>query len=106
MKPAYRSSKRIPSDPLERAEENALALRDMEQADARELQDYDDHEESTARHDVPATPSIHVHMHSENDGKSEPPVKKQIRTGLVAIGSGIGLALVTVVAALLQRCGK
>jgi len=64
---------------------------------ARELADYDDRDEEI-------TANVHVHLDSKPD--SEPPVKKQIRTGLVAIGSGIGLALVTVAAALLQRCGK
>lgn len=103
MKPVFRSSKRVPSDPLERAEENALALRDMEQADARELPEYDDHEESTARHDVPQLPPIHVHLDSIHD--SELPAKKQIKAGLIAIGSGIGLALLGGIATLAQHCG-
>lgn len=68
-----------------------------------------DEEEITARFDIPRAPplpEIHVHMHSEPDIEkpSEPPAKK-VRAGLVAVGSGIGVAILTGVAALLQNCG-
>lgn len=105
MRSEFRRSKRVPSDPLERAEENALALRDLEQADARDLPDYDDHEESTARHGVPQLPPIHVHMHSEHDG--EPALIDLPKKG---IAKWVGLVVATVVAGFLtwlsERLGK
>ncbi len=106
MKPVFKPSKRAPIDPLERAEENALAYRDLARADARQLEDYDDHEESTARHDIPPQPPpvIHNHVHLDSVHDSEPPAKKQLKSGLIALGSGLGLALITAAAALLQRC--
>jgi hypothetical protein len=72
---------------------------------ARELPDYSDQDEiSTGRIDVPpnALPSIHVHLDSVHE--SEPPAKKQIKSGLVALGTGAVAALITALLALLQRC--
>ncbi len=82
--------------------------RDIARDHLRRLPSYDiDDEESTARHDVPALPSLHVHMHSEPDIKkpSEPPIRKQLTAGIIALGSGIGVALLTGIAALAQSCG-
>lgn len=62
---------------------------------ARELADYDDREEEI-------TANVHVHVDSRPD--SDPPVKKQIKSGLLALGSGIGIALIGGAIALLQRC--
>lgn len=73
-----------PNDPLDDAERWA-----------RELADYGDHDEEI-------TANVHVHLDSKPD--SDAPAKKQITAGLVAIGSGIGLALITAAAALMQRC--
>lgn len=61
---------------------------------ARELSEYDDRDEVTA--------NIHVSLDSIHD--TDPPAKK-VRAGLVAVGSGIGIAILTGVAALLQNCG-
>jgi hypothetical protein len=61
---------------------------------ARELAEYDDRDEVTA--------NINVNLDSLHD--SDPPAKR-VRAGLVAVGSGIGIALLTGVAALLQHCG-
>lgn len=61
---------------------------------ARELAEYDDRDEVTA--------NIHVSLDSIHD--SDPPAKR-VRAGLVAVGSGIGIALLTGAAALLQHCG-
>lgn len=60
---------------------------------ARELVEYDDRDEVTA--------NIHVSLDSVHD--TDPPAKK-IRSGLVALGTGVGLALITTAVALLQRC--
>jgi hypothetical protein len=60
---------------------------------ARELSNYDDRDEVTA--------NIHVSLDSIHD--TDPPAKK-IRSGLVALGTGVGLALITTAVALLQRC--
>lgn len=62
---------------------------------ARELAEYDDREEVTA--------NIHVSVDSIHDG--DPPEAKKLRAGLLAVGSGIGVAILTGVAALLQNCG-
>lgn len=61
---------------------------------ARELSSYDDREEVTA--------NIHVSLDSARG--SERPEAKKLRAGLVAVGSGIGVAVLTGVAALLQHC--
>jgi hypothetical protein len=86
---------------LETALERSADARDIAKDLLRRLPDYDgSEEEDTARRELPA---IHVHLDSVHE--SEPPVKKQIRAGLIAIGSGIGLAILTGVAALAQSCG-
>lgn len=61
---------------------------------ARELADYSDQEEITV--------NTHVTLDSIHDSDSPP--KKQLKAGLIAIGSGIGLALLGGVATLLQTC--
>lgn len=71
-----------PEEPLDEAERLA-----------RELSEYDDREEVTA--------NINVRLDSIHD--TDPPAKK-IRSGLVALGTGVGLALITTAVALLQRC--
>lgn len=107
MKNGFRPSKRVPIDPLERAEENARAYQDLARAEARRLPEYEpDDEESTARHDIPQPAPVHVHVHQDSIHESEPPAKKQIKAGLIAIGSGIGIALLGGLAAVLQRCGR
>lgn len=63
---------------------------------ARELADYGDHDEEI-------TANVHVHLDSKPD--SDAPAKKQITAGLIAIGSGLGLALLGGLATLLQHCG-
>lgn len=63
---------------------------------ARELAEYDDRDEITA--------NVNLNLTSKPD--SDPPAKKQVTAGLVAIGTGMGIALLGAVAALLQRCGK
>lgn len=63
---------------------------------AREMSNYDDREEVTA--------NIHVSLDSIHD--SDAPAKKKLHAGLVAVGSGIGVAILTGVAALLQHCAK
>lgn len=74
--------------------------RDERRRQRRELPDYDgSDDESTARHDVP---TVRLEMISRHE--SEPPAKKQIKSGLVALGTGVGLALITASLALLQRC--
>lgn len=104
MKNGFRPSKRVPVDPLERAEENARAYQDLAKAEARRLPDYESSdEESTARHDVPVIHN-HVHVSQESIHESEPPAKKQLKAGLIALGSGVGLAVMTGLLALLQRC--
>lgn len=56
---------------LERAIDAAGDARDIAKDMLRRLPDYDgSEEESTARHDVPQMPAIHVHMHSEPDHDS------------------------------------
>src|SRR5450631_253870 len=78
-----------PSDPLERAREYAKDVRDISRDQRRrELPAYDDTEESTARHDIP---TMRLEMVSRHE--SEPPAKK-IRSGLIALGTGVGLALI------------
>lgn len=62
---------------------------------ARELAEYDDREEVTA--------NIHVSVDSLHD--NDPPETKKLRAGLIAVGSGIGVAILTGVAALFQSCG-
>jgi hypothetical protein len=64
---------------------------------ARELADYEERDDEI-------TNNVHVHLDSKPD--SDPPAKKQIAAGLIALGSGIGLALIGGLATLLQRCGK
>jgi hypothetical protein len=52
----------------------------------RELREYDDWDEPTARTDV------HVHMHSEHDGDEEP-AKKPAKWWQLAIGATVTAAL-------------
>lgn len=99
--PASRRLSKFESrDPLERARQTAQDARDLARDARKQLPSYDaDSEESTARHDIP---SIHVHLDSVHD--SDPPAKKQIKAGLIALGTGIGLALVTAITAIAQSC--
>lgn len=76
------------SDNIDKAEEGL-----------RELADYDDWDEPTENRVV-----VENHMHLESLHDSDPPAKR-VRAGLVAVGSGIGIALLTGIAALLQHCG-
>jgi hypothetical protein len=86
-----------PSDPLELARGFAEDVRDVSRDERRrirrELPEYDGSDE---------IPTVRLEMISRHE--SEPPAKKQVRAGLVAVGSGIGIALLTGVAALLQHC--
>lgn len=66
----------------------------------RELADYDDWDEPTENRVV-----VENHMHLESLHDSDPPAKKQVRAGLVALGGGAFAALLTGLAALLQHCG-
>lgn len=102
MKNGFRPSKRVPIDPLERAEENARAYQDLARAEARRLPEYEpDDEESTARHDVPPQKLIvenHVHMHSEPDhdrdsGLPELPKKGPWRWLALALGTIVAAVL-------------
>jgi hypothetical protein len=90
---------------LERAIYAADDARDLGKDILRSLPDADiGDDEPTANHNAPpAIPSIHVHLDSVHD--SDPPAKKQIKAGLLALGTGIGVALMTGVVALLQKCG-
>ena len=45
MKNGFRPSKRVPIDPLERAEENARAYQDLARAEARRLPEYEPDDE-------------------------------------------------------------
>lgn len=64
---------------------------------ARELADYDERDEITA--------NVNVRVDSIHDANSEPPAKKQLKAGLIAVGSGIGIALLGGLATLAQHCG-
>lgn len=64
-----------------------------------------DEEEITARHELPPRIVIENHTHLESVPDTDPPVQKQVRALAIAIGSGIGLAILTGVAALAQSCG-
>jgi hypothetical protein len=98
---------REPDDPLERARAEALDVRDISRDDVRRLRDYDaSEEESTARHEIPYPQPQAIHLHLDSIHESEPPAKKQLKAGLIALGSGLGIALLGGLAALLQRCGK
>jgi len=89
MKREYPPSKRVPVDPLERAEENALAYRDLARAEARRNSEHEPSEaETTAR-----VQAIHVHMHSEHE--IEAPAARK------ASGKAWQAALVAVVTAAL-----
>ena len=91
---------------LERALDKAGDARDLAKDVLRALPDAETGEEEvTARHDAPSMPSIHVHMHSEHDAEDTEPAKKQVKTALIALGTGVGLALLGGLATLLQRCG-
>ena len=98
MKSGLRPSKRIPIDPLERAEENARAYQDLARADARRLPQYEpDDEESTARHDVP---SVHVHVHQDSipdresaSGLPELPKKGPWRWLALLVGTAVAAGL-------------
>jgi hypothetical protein len=82
MKREYPPSKRVPVDPLERAEENALAYRDLARAEARRNSEHVPSEvESTAR-----VPAIHVHMHSEHE-IDEPAPKASGKAWQVALAT-------------------
>lgn len=99
MKNGFRPSKRVPVDPLERAEENARAYQDLARAEARRLPEYEpDDEESTARHDVPQKFIVenHVHMHSEpdHDATGLPELPKKGPWRLLALLAGTVVAAV------------
>lgn len=73
----------------------------------RELADYDDWDEPTASRVVVEN---HMHMHSEHDGGEDPELSGAANVPakwrpLVALGTGIGAALLAGLVALLQRCG-
>ena len=72
----------------------------------RSLPDYDGNEdESTARHEIPVMPSVHVHMHSESELEVEPPVIKGHPTLNRALIAGLGLLASAIVAYLASRFG-
>ena len=58
----------VPDNPLESAYEAAADARDIiRDHQRRELPDYTDEGESTARHEMPQQMHVHVHQHSEPD---------------------------------------
>ncbi len=91
---------------LERALDKAGDSRDLAKDVLRSLPDADCTDaDSTARHEIPPRFIIENHVHQDSKPDSDPPAKKQIKSALVALGSGIGLVLITVAAAALQKCG-
>lgn len=96
-----RRSKFASPDPVVRGRQESQDALDIVRDARRQLPDYDaDSEEITARHEVP---EIRIRLESAHE--SEPPVKKQLKAGLVAVGSGIGVILLGGLAALIDRCG-
>lgn len=108
MKPGSKPS-RPPDDPLERARIAAQDARDIAKDELRRLPDYDDTEESTARHEIPHPINLTVNVRDSQQEvptqKSEPPIKKQLKVGVAQVAMFIGLIIVTAVAGLLQNCG-
>lgn len=81
--------------------ERAEAPLDEAERLARELADYEEHDEEI-------TANVHVHVDGRSSiPDSDPPLKeakKQLTSAAIAIGSGVGIAALTAIAALLQNC--
>ncbi len=97
---------------METALERSADARDIAKDLLRRLPDYDGNEDMpTGRHELPQPQRIvieqHTHLHSQPDLETDSlaPVKKQAKSLVITIVSGIGLAILTGVAALAQSCG-
>lgn len=95
-----RRSKRIPTDPLERAEENALAFRDMARAEARRQPEHESGDaDTTARHEALA-PQIVIHNHPSHADIEPEPTKPRSWITLA-----VGAAVTAILAWLANRFG-
>lgn len=103
MRPGSKHS-RPPDDPLERARIASEDARDIARDELRRLPEYDDTEESTARHEVPVHVTVNLRDSQQELAAPEAPAKKQLKVGLAHAATLVGLALVTAAAGLLQNC--
>jgi|SRR6187549_3770056 len=75
-RPGFKLSKRAPLDHLERAEESALAYRDLARADARRhLDDYSEDQE-----EITANQHVHVTVNMPAPTPSQPDIKVETET--------------------------
>lgn len=91
---------------LERAIDHAGDARDLAKDVLRSLPDAECSDaDTTARFDVPPRFVVENHIHQDSKPDSDAPAKKQIKAGLVALGSGAAIVAISSLVALLQKCG-